>query len=242
MALPVLSTPKFELTLPSSKKKYKFRPFLAKEEKILLIAMQSEDQTQITDAIKDIVSSCVEGLDAESIAMFDLEYIFLKLREKSIGESITFYARHKDNINAKGEECKHVQEVKLNLSQVKVDFPKDHTNKIQLDDKIGIVMKYPTIELAEKFEGMNENDADAAFNMIKESIDFIYDAENTYSLNDYSKSEVDEFIDSMSHVQLEKIQNFFETMPKLSHEIKWKCSECGEEESVIVEGIANFFI
>lgn len=242
MALPVLTTPKFELTLPSTKKKYKFRPFLAKEEKVLLIAMQSEEQSDIVNAIKDIIKSCVEGLDINNLPMFDLEYIFLKLREKSIGDTITFYARHVDGKNSDGVECDNTQEIKLDLNNVKVIFPEGHTSKIDLDGNVGVAMKYPSIELSEAFEKIDEEDPDMAFNMIIKSIDYIYDQENVYPVSDYTESDLNEFIDSMSHNQLEKIQGFFETMPKLSHTLTWKCSKCGKEETVVIEGLSNFFI
>lgn len=240
MALPVITTPKYELTLPSTKKKYKYRPFLAKEEKILLMAMEGGDEKEIVEAIKNIIRSCVDGIDADNLALFDLEYVFLKLREKSIGDVITFYTQHKNGINSRGEECDGKGEVKVNLGDVKVVFDKDHTNKIQLDDKIGVVMKYPTVELAGSMD-KDSSDSDLVFDMIKNSMDFIYDAENVYNISDHSDEEVDQFIDSLSHHQLEKIQNFFATMPKVKHTVNWKCEKCGVEEEIVIEGLSNFF-
>jgi hypothetical protein len=235
MALPVLNTPKFELTLPSTKKKYKYRPFLAKEEKVLLIAMEGGDDKEIVNAIKDIISVCVEKIDVESLPLFDIEYVFLKLREKSIGDTIIFYVKHQDPTS----ECKHRQEVKINLSDVNVYFDEEHTNKIQLDSKIGLVLKYPTMSLAEEIESMDTDNVDSVFNMIKKSIDYVYDAENTYT--DFTPKELDDFIGSWSHTQLEAVNKFFETMPMLKYDIVWKCEKCGKEETVSIEGISNFF-
>ncbi len=153
MALPVIATPKYELTLPSSKKKYKYRPFLAKEEKILLIAMEGGSEKEIIDAIKGIITACVDGLTADNLPMFDLEYVFLKLREKSIGDVVTFYAQHKNGKNSNGEECDGSGEVRVDLVDVKIVFDPKHSNKIMLDDKVGVVMKYPTIEMVEGMDG-----------------------------------------------------------------------------------------
>lgn len=240
MALPVIATPKYELTLPSSKKKYKYRPFLAKEEKILLIAMEGGSEKEIIDAIKGIITDCVDGLNADNLPMFDLEYVFLKLREKSIGDVVTFYTQHKNGKNSNGEECDGSGEVKVDLVDVKIVFDPKHSNKIMLDDKVGVVMKYPTIEMAEGMDGAKD-DAESIFGVIKNSIDYIYDSENVYNLSEYSSEEVDVFIDSMTHGQLEKIQEFFTTMPKLSHTVKWKCEKCGVVEEIVIEGLSNFF-
>lgn len=241
MALPVIATPKYELILPSTKKKYKYRPFLAKEEKILLMAMEGGDEKEILLAIKDIIKSCVEGLDSNNLPTFDLEYVFLKLREKSVSDIITFYTRHKNGINSKGEECDRKGEVQVDLSKVEIQFNEDHSNKIQLDDKIGLVMKYPTLEFIEEV-GSDSKDSSAIFDMIKRSIDYIYDSENVYNISDYSDTEVNDFIESMTHAQLEKIQDFFTTLPKLSYTVKWRCEKCGVVEEIVIEGLTNFFI
>lgn len=241
MALPVIATPKYELTLPSTKKKYKYRPFLAKEEKILLMAMEGVDEKEIVEAIKTIIRSCVDGLDADNLPLFDLEYVFLKLREKSIGDVITFNTQHKNGINSKGEECDGHGQVELNLADVRVIFEKEHSNKIKLDDNIGIVMKYPTVETAESMSN-DASESDLVFDTIKQLIDYIYDAENVYRIEDHTKEEVDQFIDSLTHSQLEKIERFFETMPKVKHTVKWKCEKCGVEEDIVIEGLSNFFM
>lgn len=233
MSLPKLETPKFELTLPSTKKKYKFRPFIAKEEKVLLIALEGGDEQEVINTVKNIIEVCVEGIDVEKLPMFDLEYIFLKLREKSIGDKIKFSVKHPEG------ECNHVQNVEIDLSEIEVSFDENHTNKIQLNSSTGVVMRYPTLELAGEISNVNENDPDAVFDIIKKSIEYVYDTDTVY--NNFTPSELSDFVESMSHSQLEKITNFFTTMPKLRHEIKWKCDVCGKEETVVLEGLANFF-
>lgn len=240
-ALPVLETPKFELTLPSTKKKYKFRPFLAKEEKILLMAMEGGEDTEIINAIKELIEACVTGINVEKLAIFDLEYVFLKLREKSVGDIITLNVQHKNGLNSKREACDNKEGVEIDLSTVEVTFDEKHTNKIQITDSVGVVMKYPSFEMAESMDAKEDKDV-SVFDFIKKSIDYIYDTENVYQASEHSDAELDEFIGSMSHAQLEKLQGFFETMPKLSHVIKWKCSKCGVEETITVEGLANFFM
>jgi hypothetical protein len=241
MALPILAAPKFELVLPSTKKKYKYRPFLAKEEKNLLIALEGGEQNEILTIVKDIINNCVENIDVEKIPMFDLEYIFLKLRSKSIGDKISFYVKHKDDTNIKGETCDHRELIEISISDVEVSFDESHTNKIMLNDKIGVCMKYPTIEMVEKFDNLEDNSA-KAFDMIKECIDYIYDAEKVYPLAEETEESVNKFIDSLTHSQLEKIQNFFITMPKLTHTVNWKCSKCDTDDTLGLEGINSFFI
>lgn len=239
MSLPVIATPQYDLTLPSTGKKYKFRPFLVKEEKILLMALEGEDHTEIINAVKQIIKACVSKIDVEQISTFDLEYIFLKLREKSISDVIELNVRHIDGINSKGEECANTQEIKVNLSDIEVITEKNHSKKIQLTDTIGIMMKYPTITM---IEDMGSFDNENAFRLIEKCIDFIFDEENNYSLSDYSKEEIKAFIDSLSHQQFAKIEEFFDTMPRVEHTIKWKCNKCGSEETLVLSGLSDFFI
>lgn len=239
MALPVIATPKFELILPSSGKKYKYRPFLVKEEKVLLIALEGGAPNEIITSIKEIIKSCVEGLNVDEMSIFDLEYVFLKLREKSISDTIVLYVKHIDKKNSEGNECDHVQEITVDLDKVEVIRNPDNNVKIQLTDSIGVVMKYPTIDLIDE---LTEFNAKSAFTIVERCIDYVYDEENTYPASDYSPKELHAFIESLSHSQFEKIERFFETLPKIQQEVKWKCNKCGSEEILILEGLNDFFI
>lgn len=239
MQLPVIATPKFELTLPSNGKKYKYRPFLVKEEKILLIALEGEDPNEIINAIKDIIDACIIGIKVSEMSVFDLEYVFLRLREKSISDVVNVIMRHPNNINTKNEECENNKEFVVKLSDVNIKFNKNNNKKIQLTDDIGIVMKYPGIDLID--EVMNFN-MDNAFSIIQKCIDFIYDKENTYPINEYKEEDVQTFIESLTHNQMEKIEEFFATLPKMEYEIKWVCEKCGCEEKIILSGLNDFFM
>jgi hypothetical protein len=238
MSLPVIATPLYELVLPSTGKKYKYRPFLVKEEKILLMALEGGNTNEIINAITEIIKVCVKGIDTEKIAIFDLEYIFLRLREKSIGEEISLYVRHINGINSKGVGCDQSQEIKVNLTGVDILKDPEHKNKIQLTDSIGVVMKYPTIALMEE---VGEFNASSAFSIIERCIDYIYDNDKTYPVSECGPNELKEFIDSLSHTQFEKIEKFFSTLPKLRHESKWICKKCGVEETIVLEGLNDFF-
>lgn len=245
MSLPKISAPIFELILPSTEKTVKYRPFLVKEQKLLLIAMESGDQKSMMNAIKQIINNCsVDTVDVDKLPIFDLEYFFVRLRAKSIGEDIDLNLRHPNSVNAKDEICEHITKQKLNLLEVEVQKSISHEDKIVLDEetKIGIKFKYPTSEFALSIENPEEmNQLDLATDAIINSIDYIFDADNVYKREDYTKEELIEFIDNLSQKQYEKLSSFFETMPKLKHEIKWKCSGCGQEDTVSLEGLANFF-
>jgi len=245
MSLPKISAPIFELILPSTEKAIKYRPFLVKEQKLLLIAMESGDQKSMMNAIKQIINNCaVDQVDVDKLPIFDLEYFFVRLRAKSIGEDIDLNLRHPNSVNAKDEICEHITKQKLNLLEVEVQKSISHEDKIILDEetKIGIKFKYPTSEFALSIENPEElNQLDLATDAIINSIDYVFDADNVYKREDYTKEELIEFIDNLSQKQYEKLSSFFETMPKLKHEIKWKCSGCGQEDTVLLEGLANFF-
>jgi len=245
MSLPKISAPIFELILPSTEKAIKYRPFLVKEQKLLLIAMESGDQKSMMNAIKQIINNCaVDQVDVDKLPIFDLEYFFVRLRAKSIGEDIDLNLRHPNSVNAKDEICEHITKQKLNLLEVEVQKSISHEDKIVLDEetKIGIKFKYPTSEFALSIENPEElNQLDLATDAIINSIDYVFDADNVYKREDYTKEELIEFIDNLSQKQYEKLSSFFETMPKLKHEIKWKCSGCGQEDTVLLEGLANFF-
>lgn len=245
MSLPKINAPIFELILPSTEKSVKYRPFLVKEQKILLIAMESGDQKSMMTAIKQIINNCaVDPVDVDKLPVFDLEYFFIRLRAKSIGETIDLNLRHPNDINSKNEVCEHVTKKTLNLLDVEVHKSIAHDDKIVLDEetKIGIKFKYPTSEFALSIENPEEmNQLDLATDAIINSIDFIFDADNVYKREDHSRQELIDFIENLSQQQYEKLSTFFDTMPKLKHEVTWKCAGCGQEEKVLLEGLANFF-
>ena len=245
MALPKINAPIFELILPSTEKTVKYRPFLVKEQKILLIAMEAGDQRSMMNAIKQIINNCaVDPVDVDKIPVFVLEYFFVRLRAKSIGETIDLNLRHPNDINSKNEVCEHVTKKTLNLLDVEVHKSIAHEDKIVLDEetKIGIKFKYPTSEFALSIENPEEfNQLDLATDAIINSIDFIFDADNVYKREDHTKQELIDFIENLSQKQYEKLSSFFDTMPKLKHEVTWKCAGCGQEEKVLLEGLANFF-
>jgi hypothetical protein len=236
MALPKLATPRFSLELPSNGQRISFRPFLVKEEKALLMATQSEDMLDMIETVKDVIASCVLDPDVkiESLPYFDLEYIFLNIRAKSIGEIVKLEYRHTGGKNYQGIECEAVTPVEINLEQVKVIKNEKHTNKIKLDDRLGIEMRYPTItDIKTISEGANEID------MLAKCILSVYDDENVYEPDNLQDSI--EFIESLNNTQFAKIMEFIDTMPKLKHTFSYKCKGCGQEDTVTLEGMADFF-
>ena len=232
MALPKLASAKYELTLPSDGKKVEFRPFLVKEEKILLMAQaQGTDRDQIM-AIKEIVNSCTFGnLDANNMPFYDLEYVFLQLRAKSVGEIAKLQITCPDDGVTKVE-------VQINLSEVACVNNVEHNDKIDLGNGIGMIMVYPKIEIMANAAG---GDTEKAFDIVKACVGSIYDGENITDRKDMDEKELDEFINSMTHEQFEDMQTFFTTMPRVKKEIKVKNPKTGVESDVVLEGMASFF-
>lgn len=245
MALPKINSPIFELTLPSTGKEVKYRPFLVKEQKLLLMALESKEQKEMVRAIKQIVNNCaVDKINVDELPMFDLEYFFIKLRAKSVGEIVDLRLSHPYGKNSEGNECGHVVTFKLNLMDVEVQKEEEHTDKILLDEdsKIGVCLKYPTMALADRIQAAGQqSQIDVVLTLVTDSIDYIYDAENVYPAKESSKKELLEFVNDLSQEQFAKLTNFFNGMPKLKHTIKWRCPECQNEESIDLEGMANFF-
>jgi ribosomal protein L44E len=230
MPLPVLETPTYNLVVPSTKKKLKYRPFLVKEEKILLIAQESESENQILQAVKDIIESCTfSKIDVNKIPMYDLEYIFLKIRSKSVGEVISF--------QLKCEECGEYNKVELNLEDVEVQFPDEQIDpNIELTDSVGITLKPINLSDITKSKGK-----DAISEALMSSIDSIYDSDNVYSASTCSKKELDTFVDSLTHQHLEKIQKYLLNQPTLKHTIEYTCEKCGHKNSYELSGLQSFF-
>lgn len=245
MALPKMNSPIFDLTLPSSGKEVKYRPFLVKEQKLLLMALESREQKEMLRAIKQIINNCaIDKINVEDLPMFDLEYFFIRLRAKSVGETIELKVIHPNFKNSDEQECNHQTTLMLNLLDVEVQKEEGHSNKILLDEdsKVGICLKYPTMALADKVQmGGEKSQIDSILNLVADSIDYIYDAENVYPAKDSTRKELLDFVNDLSQEQFKKLTDFFNTMPKLKHTLKWRCSACGCEESVDLEGMASFF-
>ena len=230
MPLPVLETTTYNLVVPSTKKKLKYRPFLVKEEKILLIAQESESENQILQAVKDIIESCTfSKIDVNKIPMYDLEYIFLKIRSKSVGEVISF--------QLKCEECGEYNKVELNLEDVEVQFPDEQIDpNIELTDSVGITLKPINLSDITRSKGK-----DAISEALMSSIDSIYDSDNVYSASTCSKKELETFVDSLTHQHLEKIQKYLLNQPTLKHTIEYTCEKCGHKNSYELSGLQSFF-
>ena len=236
MALPKLNTPTYELEIPSTDEKIKYRPFLVKEEKILLMAMESKDNAQIINAVKDIVSSCTfEKLNVATMPMFDMEYIFLNIRAKSVGEISKLKVLCPD-------DKKTYASVELDLTKVEVQVGDDHTNKIELTDDMGMIMTYPTIDSFTE-TGIQTINAENMIDVISSCVLQIYEqkGEKVYQAKDQTKKELTEFIESMNSGQFKKLQSFFDTMPKLTHTIQVKNPKTKKTSDVKLTGLNDFF-
>jgi len=239
MPLPKINTPTYDLTLPSTGKKIKYRPFLVREEKILIMAMESENMTEITNAIVQILSDCIISKDikVESLATFDIEYLFLNVRAKSVGETVDV------NITCPDDNETQV-EMSINIDSIKVQKTRGHKNIIKLDDELSMKLKYPSLEQFvennfETEEGTSE--IGQSLSMITSCIEMIYNQDESWEASDYSKKELDEFIEQLNTKQFKQIENFFTTMPKLSHTIMVKNPNTSVESEVVLEGLASFF-
>ena len=236
MALPKLDLPIYELVLPSTKKKVKYRPFLVKEEKVLLIALESNDEKNITEAVVQLLKGCIQTrLKVENLSIFDLEYLFLNIRAVSVGEQVEMKITCTDD----GEtEVGYT----LNLQDVAVNFPKGHSNKIMLTDTTGVIMKYPAFNrfVDSNFTGKGV-DQDNVLDIIAESIDQIFQGEEVFDQSTTSSKEFVQFVESLTNEQLTKLQQFFETSPRLEHKFKIKNPKTGVESEYTISGLNNFF-
>ena len=236
MALPKLTTPTYELEIPSTDEKIKYRPFLVREEKILMMAMESKKNADIVQAVKDIVSECTfNKVNMSDLPMFDVEYIFLQIRSKSVDEVSKLKLLCPD-------DGKTYAEIELNLNEVKVQVGDDHTNKIELNDGMGIIMKYPTIDSFRE-SGIQDINASNMLEVIGSCILQIYEkkGEKTYDPKDQTKKELTEFIEQLTTTQFKQVQKFFDTMPKLKHEIMIKNPKTKKESKITLTGLNDFF-
>lgn len=238
MPLPKIASPTYHLELPSSGQEITFRPFLVKEEKVLVIALESEDTKQITTAIKNVIKSCIltKGVKVETLPTFDIEYLFLNIRGKSVGEEIEV------NIICPDDEETQVP-VTINLDDINVVKNEDHTNRIKLSDDLMMEMKYPSLDefIKNNFDFSDKNQMDQSFELIASCIDKIYSEDEVWVTEDCTKKELNEFLEQMNSSQFKDIEKFFETMPKLSHKLKVKNPKTKKESEVVLEGLASFF-
>ena len=239
MPLPKINTPTYELELPSTGKKIKYRPFLVREEKILIMALESEDMKQITNAIIQILSDCIQtrGVKVADLSTFDIEYLFLNVRAKSVGETVEV------NVTCPDDGVTTV-EMEIAIDDIKVQKNKNHKNIIKLDDNLSMKLKYPSIDqfVENNFETNEETtDVNKSLDMITSCIDMIYDEEESWSSSDCTKKELSEFLEQLNTKQFKEIETFFTTMPKLSHTIKVTNPNTKVKSDVVLEGLASFF-
>ena len=240
MPLPKIATPSYELELPSTGKTIQYRPFLVKEEKLLVIALESEDTKQITNAIKAVIKSCVltKGIKVETLPTFDIEYLFLNIRGKSVGEDIDV------NLICPDDNETEVS-VSVNLDDIKVQKPDGHSNQIKLDNDLMMELKYPSLNefIKNNFDpnDTSKNPMDQSFDLIGSCINKIYNQDEVWAAADCSKKEITDFLDSMNSSQFKEVEKFFETMPKLTHTIKVLNPKTKVESDVVLEGLASFF-
>jgi len=238
MPLPKIAAPTYELELPSTGETIQYRPFLVKEEKLLVIALESEDTKQITTAIKTVIKNCIltKGIKVESLPTFDIEYLFLNIRGKSVGEELDV------NIICPDDGRTEVS-VMINLEDIEVQKNDEHEKKIKIDDSIMIEMKYPSLDqfIKNNFDFNKKNAMDQSFELIASCIGTIFTEEEAWSTADCSKKEITEFLESMNSSQFKGIEKFFETMPKLSHKVEVRNPKTKVESEVVLEGLASFF-
>lgn len=238
MPLPKIATPSYTLEIPSLKKEIKYRPFLVKEEKILIIAMESEDSKQIADAVKNVISNCIltKGIKVDDLATFDIEYLFLNIRGKSVGETVEVLITCPD-------DGKTQIPISVNLDDIKINIDNSHQRDIKLDDTLTLRMKYPSMKefIKTNFSNDFNMSVDDTFDLILSCIEQVYSQEESWSASDCTQKELSEFIEQLSSKQFKRVERFFSTMPKLSHTIKVKNPNTGVESEVLLEGLSSFF-
>jgi ribosomal protein L44E len=237
MALPINNSPIYKLKVPSTGTDINYRPFLIKEEKMLLIAQQSEDPMVMVESLKNVIASCVKSdIDVNTLATFDLEYIFTQIRAKSVGEHV--------DLTLRCDTCadeKATANVTIDLTKIEVEKPKEHTNKISLYDDVGIIMKYPTFDILKKLESVDVSDLDEVFDVVAKCVDSIYTTDEIFHANEQSPEELMEFLNNLSSEQFAKVQKFFETMPRIKYDIEYDCPICKKHHVKSLEGLNNFF-
>ena len=238
MPLPKISTPTYELEIPSTKKKIRYRPFLVKEEKILIIAMESQSDSQIANAVRDVLASCVLTKDVkiEDLSTFDIEYLFLNIRGKSVGEDVEVMVTCPDDDKTKVP-------ILIKLDDIKIKTSKEHSKDIKLDDNLVLRMKYPSLSefIKSNFDLTGNIGVEESFDLIISCIDQIYNEEESWTSADCTKKEMVDFLDQLNSKQFKEIENFFDTMPKLSHTVKVTNPETKVKSDIVLEGLSSFF-
>ena len=238
MPLPKINTPTYELVLPSTGKKLKYRPFLVREEKILIMALESENIKQITEAVMEILESCIlsKNFKLNDLATFDLEYLFLNVRSKSVGETVEINVTCPD-------DNKTTVSMSIDLDSIKVVKDKKHKTTVKLDDNLSLKLKYPSVVqfIENNFEASEKSEVSNTLDMIISCIDTIYTEEESWNASESTKKELEDFVDQLNTKQFKSIEDFFATMPKLSHKVKVMNPETNVESTVTLEGLASFF-
>lgn len=239
MALPLQTTPTYNLTIPSTGKTVRFRPFLIKEEKSLLIAQQSEDLMIMIDTLKSVIKDClIDKVDVEKFATFDIEYIFTQIRAKSVGETVDLIVQCDEDHGEQNEKAR----VKLiiDLSTIVVEKDPKHTNKIELFGDVGMVLRYPTIEMMKRMESAEDN-LESIFQIVADSVDYIYQGEEIFYAKETPREEILQFLENLTSDQFAKVNEFFTTMPRIKKDVEYKCPLCGKEHKKTLEGLQSFF-
>ena len=237
MALPLNVTPSYQLEVPSTGQRVNYRPFLIKEEKTLLIAQQSEDPKVMVESLKEVIKSCIkDDINIDSLALFDLEYIFTQIRAKSVGEVVELVFPCDTCTDEKAKT-----KVTIDLTKIQVVKSEDHQTTIPLFGEVGVMMKYPNMDTLQKLESLDVTDFNTIFSVVAESIDAIYNNEEVFYSKDQTKEELLEFLGNLTSEQFGKVQKFFETMPKMKQDVEYKCPVCGKEHKKTLEGLQSFF-
>ena len=236
----MMSTPTYNMTVPSTGQSVRFRPFLVKEEKALLIAQQSEDVSVMVESLRNVVAACIQDkIDSDKLATFDLEYMFTQIRAKSVGETIELLFSC-DQESCQGDP-KATVKLTLDLTTIQVEKNPDHTNKFQLFNDVGVVMRYPSVKTISLLQGDKADDLDNIFEVIIDSIDYIYQGDEIYYAKEQSKAELKQFVENLSSEQFLKIQSFFTTMPRIKKEVEYDCPVCKTHHKRTLEGMQSFF-
>lgn len=242
--LPKLDIPTYTVKLISSGKTVRYRPFLVKEQKLFLMASEADDAKDTINTIRQVLKNCIlDDVDVDNLPTFDLEYLFMHLRARSVEEVVEL--KYKCNNEVKDEEghlgkCNGSVAFKLNILEVEPSINPEHTNKIQITENLGICLKYPTFEMIQKYDTINEDEV--MTRILVDCIDYIYDKEQIYYAKDSTPQELEEFVDNLQQKDLEKIKKFFDTMPEIKKDVHFKCPKCGYEEDITIKGLQSFFV
>jgi len=245
--LPKIDVPIYELDLPLSKKKVKFRPFLVKEEKILMMPMESETDESTLLAIKQIIGNCClsDDIDIETLPITDLEYFFLNLRARSVSEVVELEYKCNNKVNDENDEekdCGNIVKLEVNVLDIKPEVSENHSTKVALTPTMGVVMKYPSFKVVENNEKVEGGEIEKLMNILVNCIESIYTEDSIFYAKDVTNQELSDFIESLTKEQFTKIQQFFESMPKIKKELDFTCNKCGYQENIFVEGLQSFFV